>query len=195
MRATALPAVERRAAIVAATLPLLLEHGASVTTRQIAEAAGIAEGTIFRVFPDKDSLIEAAVAAAFDHTALVARLGAIDRGLPLEGRLVQAVEILQERINRIFQLMSTVGATKPGNGKLPDPVSPPPELTALAELIEPDRAALRLDSYAAAQLLRGLAFAGSHPMFATTGPWSPTEIVSLALDGIRLPTHAQEPEC
>ena len=42
--------------IVAATLPLLLEHGELVTTRQIAEAAGIAEGTIFRVFADKDEL-------------------------------------------------------------------------------------------------------------------------------------------
>ena len=54
-RATALPPSERRAEIVAATLPLLLAHGAAVTTRQIAEAAGIAEGTIFRVFPDKES--------------------------------------------------------------------------------------------------------------------------------------------
>ncbi|MCU1430433.1 MAG: DNA-binding transcriptional regulator, AcrR family, partial [Actinomycetia bacterium] len=36
--------------IVAATLPLLLEHGDRVTSRQIAEAAGIAEGTIFRAF-------------------------------------------------------------------------------------------------------------------------------------------------
>jgi len=58
-RATALPPDERRSMIVAATLPLLLEHGDRVTTKQIAEAAGIAEGTIFRVFADKDALIAA----------------------------------------------------------------------------------------------------------------------------------------
>ena len=53
-RATALPPEERRSMIVAATLPLLLEHGDRVTSRQIAEACGIAEGTIFRAFTDKD---------------------------------------------------------------------------------------------------------------------------------------------
>ena len=42
-----------------ATLPLLRAHGLSITTRQIAEAAGVAEGTIFGVFPDKEALLQA----------------------------------------------------------------------------------------------------------------------------------------
>ena len=42
-RASALPADERRAAIVAAVRPVVLEHGERVTSRQIAEAAGVAE--------------------------------------------------------------------------------------------------------------------------------------------------------
>jgi AcrR family transcriptional regulator len=54
-RASMLPPEERRSMIVAATLPLLVEHGEMVTTRQIADAAGIAEGTIFRVFADRTS--------------------------------------------------------------------------------------------------------------------------------------------
>src|SRR3954462_14862648 len=59
-RAAPLSADERRDAIIDVVLPLLLEHGSDVTTRQIAEAAGIAEGTVFRVFPDKAALLMAA---------------------------------------------------------------------------------------------------------------------------------------
>ena len=53
-----MPPDERRDAIIDVVLPLLLEHGSDVSTRQIAEAAGIAEGTIFRVFPDKAALLD-----------------------------------------------------------------------------------------------------------------------------------------
>src|SRR2546423_7852885 len=86
-RATALPLEERRSAIVAATLPLFLEQGVGVTTREIAQAAGIAEGTIFRVFDDKTALLDAVIEAALDPATTEVALRAIDDNLSFEDRL------------------------------------------------------------------------------------------------------------
>jgi AcrR family transcriptional regulator len=177
-RAAALPPEERRARIVEATLPLLLAHGTALTTRQIAEAAGIAEGTIFRVFPDKDSLIAAVVDAALDTTTVDAQLDAIDATLPLDDRLIAAVEILRRRIADVLQLRAAVGILDQ---------RPSADLGALAAVFEPDRAALRRDPVQAAHLLRGLTLAGTHPSLAPDEPLTSEEIVSLLLDGLRRP--------
>ena len=50
--------------MIAATRQLILDHGPDVTTRQVAEAAKVAEGTLFRVFPTRRDLIAATIA---DH--------------------------------------------------------------------------------------------------------------------------------
>ncbi len=193
-RAAALPPEERRAVIVAATLPLLLAHGSSVTTRQIAEAAGIAEGTIFRVFPDKESLIEAVVESALDTAQLDAAIGSIDRGLPFEARLVAAVEILRRRVYDVMQLRTAVGMMKGANGEpvMPDKYTPP-DLTALAELFEPDRDRIQLAPRAAAHLLRAMTIACTHPSLVIDDPLPSAEIVALFLDGIRAPHPAPTP--
>ena len=67
---------DRREALVDATIPLLHEHGRTVTTKQIADAAGVAEGTIFRVFDSKDDLVTAAVEKALDMEPFFADLAA-----------------------------------------------------------------------------------------------------------------------
>src|SRR4051794_35819778 len=109
-RAPAMAPADRRAAIIAATTQLLLTSGAEVTTRQIAEAACVAEGTIFRVFADKDELIAATVEAAVDPSATEAALAELDLGRPLAAVLIDAVAILQRRGQRAWQLLSIVNA-------------------------------------------------------------------------------------
>src|SRR5256714_5149792 len=95
VRAAALPPEERRSMIVAATLPLLLEHGERVTSRQIAEAAGIAEGTIFRAFADKDEVIGAVIDAALDPSPLENAVANIDPGLPFDQQVPAATRFIQ----------------------------------------------------------------------------------------------------
>src|SRR4051794_41957373 len=87
-RARPLSPEERRAKLVDATLHLLREHGRAVTTRQIAEAAGVAEGTIFRVVESKEELVELAITRAFEPGALIDRIEEIDPEQPLHVRLV-----------------------------------------------------------------------------------------------------------
>jgi AcrR family transcriptional regulator len=179
-RAAALPPDERRAAIVAATLPLLAKHGTHVTTREIAAAAGVAEGTIFRVFADKDALIDAAVESALDPAPVEAALAGIDLDLPFEQRLTIAVEILQVRIAEIWQLLSALGRSAPAKQKLRQR-----DIAQLVVLFEPERARLRHEPRVAARLLRGLVLAMSHPALVAGEPMPPAEIVSALLDGIR----------
>jgi AcrR family transcriptional regulator len=176
-RAAALPPAERRAAIVAATLPLMLQHGTGVSTRQIAEAAGIAEGTIFRAFADKDALVEAVVESAFDPAPVERALAAIDPTLPFDERLAQAVIIMQRRLRDIWNLTAAVGK----------PSSPPrvTEFKELTALFEGERDHLSRPPKMAAQTLRGLTLALTHPALAPDQPITPAEIVSLLLDGVR----------
>lgn len=190
-RAASLPASERRAEIVAATLPLLLTYGSAVTTRQIAEAAGIAEGTIFRVFANKEALIDAVVEAALDSAPLEAALGAIDPTLPLEPRLVAAVEILRQRVADITALREAVGMMQGANGQ-PAMANKyrPPDLTMLATLFEADRDRIARDPRAAAHLLRAITIACTNPALFLDDPLPSAEIVALFLDGIRSPQPA-----
>ena len=182
-RATALPPAERRAAIVEAVGPLLREHGAAVTTRQIAEAAGIAEGTIFRVFADKDELLGAAVDDALDTSDLEAALGAIPADLPLDARITAAVDILQRRVTDVWQLLSALGPAGRRRARQPMADGPILDSAALTALFASADEALRIPPEAAARLLRALTLAMTHPMFAADAT-DPAEIAAVVLHGL-----------
>jgi len=174
---------------VAAALPLLLTHGSAVTTREIAEAAGVAEGTIFRVFPDKEHLIEAVVESAFDMKSVDAALERIEPTLPLEARLIEAVEILRRRFAEILQLRTAVEMMQLSSGTLSKrDRHQAPDLNAVAALFESSRDELRYDPMKAAYLLRGMMITGTHPSLILDKPLSSAEIVSLFLDGVRVTT-------
>lgn len=103
-RAQPLAPDDRRRAIIEAVIPLLLEEGGNVTTTRMAEAAGIAEGTIFRVFPDKNTLIQEACRSSFDPAPEIEALSNIETNLPLEIKLRKAAAIILTRAERVYAL-------------------------------------------------------------------------------------------
>lgn len=188
MRAEPLPPEQRRAALIASTLPLVLRQGANVSTKQIAAACGVAEGTIFRVFRSKDELVDAAIASAFDPAPAVEELSRIDVSLPLRERLILAVETLQRRFSRVLQLMDAIGMARALRaGRDPETATGHRSVVVrkLADLISPSASELRIDAPEAARRLWLLSFAGSHPHLIEGTPLEAEEIVSTLLDGIR----------
>lgn len=99
---------DRREAIVQATLPLVMKDGANVTTSQIAAAAGIAEGTVFRVFKDKAELLGACIDRALLSDDEVARIRAVPADLPIEQRLVEATSTVTGYLDRMWSVMGAL---------------------------------------------------------------------------------------
>jgi AcrR family transcriptional regulator len=179
----------RREAIVEVTIPLLQEHGAALTTKQVAEAAGIAEGTVFRAFGTKDELVHACASSVFDTSMARERVRSIDRSLPLDQRLAEAVAAMQDHLGRVMGLLSSLhasGVGPPGEGARARrrPMTDPEMDAAFVELIGDDCEQLRLPVGDVVNILAHLTLASAHPMFPTRA-MTADEIVSVVLDGTR----------
>ncbi|KRE42420.1 TetR/AcrR family transcriptional regulator [Knoellia sp. Soil729] len=184
---------DRRASIITATLPLLRAKGTAVSTKEIAKAAGIAEGTIFRVFETKDAIIDAAIHDAFDNSTLVVELGEVDRSLSMPARLAAGVEIMQEHLQGIFALMTVLQSSG-------QPLRPPTggdahkrrhEATAeldaaFVELLGSDVEQLRVSAPTFIGYLRMLTLSSVHPMLDGGEHSSPEQLVDVLLEGALL---------
>lgn len=179
-RATPLAPDDRRALIIDAVIPLLLERGGAVTTRQIAEAAGIAEGTVFRAFGDKESLLRAAVMRYLDPAPLLTELAAIDPGWPLERKIRAILVALRRRFDGVFRMMSTLREED-----RPAPVSLRDDTTRLvAVALGPDQDRLGWGAAEIAHITRLLAFSSSFPQMTQGAELTDDELADFVLHGI-----------
>ncbi|MFA1542498.1 TetR/AcrR family transcriptional regulator [Actinomadura monticuli] len=178
-RAPGMSPAERREMIVRTALPLVAEHGTTVTTGQIARAAGIGEATIFRVFADKDELLDACVTEALRNDHVVAEIAGIPLDQPLTGRLAEASAAIEAYLVRMGMVLGALHATggRPGAPRGPrggperghDAGGPDRDAAmnrtrdAIAELFEPEADRLRLPAEQIASLFLGLTFTRARP--------------------------------
>jgi AcrR family transcriptional regulator len=186
-RAPAMEPEQRRQLIVKAAIPLVIEHGTAVTTAQIARAAGIGEGTVFRAFGDKENLLNACMAEALRPDDTLAELAATSLDQPLTDRLVAAAETLAGYLARLGALAGAL-ASVGGRQLRPDPEGAPPPSRptgpseALVALFEPERDRLRLSPERSAEVFQALVMScGRAAGDPSTGSWQ--ELVDVFLYG------------
>jgi len=165
-------------------LPLIRANGRDVSTRQIADAAGVAEGTIFRAFGDKESLINAAIAQLFDPLPLILALQRIDATLPLEVRVAEVIVALRDRFSQVRAVMASLGL----HARPPiDDSSRLHWLQALEEVFAADTDRLAIPVSEFAQYLRLLAFSSAIEPIAGDRPLSAAQLAGLVVTGALRP--------
>lgn len=190
-RAKPLPVDERRAAIARATVPLLVAHGGDVTTRQIAEASGVAEGTLFRVFADKDAIIDAAVEAFLDPEPFRAAVRSIDPDLPLELKLRLVLDRFQDRFSGIFGVFASLGMQRRPH---PPAIEPDVIIGIFERLLAPDLDRLRVSPAQVFGFVRLIAFSSAMPHLGAGTDLDSAQLAHLIAQGIAGPPGSAPPE-
>ncbi|MHA7987115.1 TetR/AcrR family transcriptional regulator [Rathayibacter sp. CAU 1779] len=193
-RASPLPPEERKAAIIQAVIPVMIEYGAALTSRQIAESAGVAEGTIFRAFGDKETLLREAAEVYLDPAPVRERLRGLDASLPLEDKVRGVLEVLTERFHGVVSIMAALGLA----GGRPEQISRRPAqspieyASVVARLVEPELDRLNVPPEDIAPFIRLIAFASAIPAFNQEKAFGSRELARLIVYGIAGDTNTGE---
>lgn len=188
---------DRRQAIIEATTDLVLEHGPAASTRQIADACGIAEGTLFRVFESKDEILAAVVEHLLDPKFVIAEIESIPTTDHAEDAVRAVAGVFQASTTRIRSVMMALHTAqtesdrrkhhgpKDKNKFMDDQVTIG---QAAARVLAVHAKELRVDPETAASFIRTTVFANALPAVLTlTDPHVFTDLLVHAL--------VKEPAC
>ncbi|OFE18798.1 TetR family transcriptional regulator [Humibacillus sp. DSM 29435] len=191
---------DRRDALIEVFVELAHRNGRAPTTSEIAVEAGVAEGTIFRVFATKEALENEAVQAAFCPAPVRRRIAAIDPDGSLRDRLVDFTRILAARFTEVFGLMAALGLSQPPNRgphqacyelgrhlrghEDEDEHEHQPLLAAVHELLLRDEEDLVVPASQVVHRIRLLTFSGTHPGISDGEVLTAEEIVDTVLFGV-----------
>jgi AcrR family transcriptional regulator len=165
--------------IVDAAIPLLLEHGRDLTTKQIAEAAGIAEGTVFRAFGDKESIIDAIVQKFLDPEPTRRILRGIDPEQSLRDKVHDVLFQTRARMTGIMGIMGAIGPRP-----LPDRPSETDFVELLTAVLGQDLDRMRVSAADAAHFIRLVAFASSIRPFNETYEFTLDQLTDFVVGGL-----------
>lgn len=208
-----MPPEQRAASIVEAARGLLIERGVTFTTRQVAEAAGIAEGTVFRHFDTKDDLIQAVVDDVFDPRPLCAGIDAT----PPQASLAEAVRhdlaLMRGHFHSIGEVMVALHPHRDHRDpKGPPPAGPPGRhhgmnawydavAGSLTHILDRYADSLRIPVDQACAILTSATLVSTHPGPIRIPDFDPARLTDILLNGIGVahpPTpsaHPQESPC
>jgi len=148
----------------------------------------VAEGTIFRAFGDKETLISAAIARFFDPQPFRDALRAIDPDEPTVDKITQVVQLLRDRFHGVIGFMSALGM----EGGPPRGTQQAPEQTEwleiLGQVFRPGELTVAPDVFGL--YVRLLAFATAIPPFNVPRQFDVDELVTLITRGVLPPDAA-----
>lgn len=188
---------DRRQAILDAVVPLVVETGRAPTTREIADAAGVAEGTIFRVFDDLRALMWAIAKEVLNPARGRAEFRQALDGLDtLHDKVQLTTETLLTQTHRGIQVMVALRShlmIQPGEGQKPATPPQPPAfmreanvelLELLEQMFAEHRDELRVAPIIAATSLRSLVLGARHPGMDAAPDLTADQITDILLGGV-----------
>lgn len=179
-----------------AVIPIIVENQTVPSTAAMARAAGVAEGTIFSVFPDKASVLHEAIKHSIDPGPTCEELRSVDAEASFKTQLSELGKILLERTDRMIALFHVL-RTLPHDGAIGhedarEALKRSNEMIVdtLTSIFETHSEKMVLDPGRMAIAFRGLVFASGHPAFGL-GQTLTVEEIATVVSGTTALTKAE----